>query len=510
MPERDGYETIKMIDRGDKCHIVMDYVKGDPLIYWLRYHPDISKQQLFTWIESIISQMERYHRSDSGACYRYLNPYSIIVTRNETLMLLDLEADSNGDILRNMQKRVIRTNFMPQDGTRRSKLETDLFCTGKTIQFLLAQTDASPKLTRREERLLSKMISRCIDSGKQSYGDFQSVLHQLPKQKSIGNKSHKITGNIHAINAKRHFRIGLLAVIAIVIAVCAILQPFPSSKGDNLGVSNNVQEIKAKETQQDTAHMDDDIYMDMGLLQFVQLQEYEKSKEYFTKISDHNEGAAYYIQMANYLLGNDSRETDAKIMEVLGKLEAFVQTENAKNWMYQFVAIIRVYGTQDSRTANEHILKLGKQLNSSVQWSEMSEELVMEVKNYMAVSYEEMNQNEDAVKCYVELIESWTDNNKVEGVYSSLCMLYKELEKPAEAIECAKQGIARYPSSTELKIDYMTLLCGEQSISRETCAQEIKKCMDADSKIKEEERFHILQKEYNITIDEGGKVWVGR
>lgn len=517
MPERDGYETIKMINQGGKCHIVMDYVKGDSLIYWLRYHPDITKQQLFAWIETIVSQMEQYHRSSNSPCYRYLNPYSIIVTKEERLMLIDLEADSNAEILRNMQKRVIRMNFSPQDHVKRNKVKTDLFCTGKTVQFLLAQTDANPKLTRREERQLSKIISRCTDNKvKDSYGEFQTLLQDLPKLKQKGpllKNGSSVIGNVTAAKA---LRITILSILTLGVVICAVIQPFSSNRGKNLAVTGNMKEASAKESSskedssREKATQEDAIYMDMGLIQFVKLQEYQKSKEYFSKINDHNKAATYYIQMANYLLGSKTTISDARMMEILEELETMVKSGNFKNWMEQYIAIIRVYASLDSKTASERILKLGEQLSSSVQWGDMDEELTMEVKNYVGASYEATEQNEEAIKSYEELIRDWNNDKEVEGIYISLSMLYKKTEKPDKALECIKQGIARYPGSSELKITYMTLLCGEQSVNRDVCAAEIKKCLDEDGELKKDHRFQTLQKEYNITIDEGGNVWVGK
>lgn len=510
MPERDGYETIKMIERGGKCHIVMDFVKGDPLIYWLRYHPDISKQKLFVWLETIVNQMEQYHRSSCSACYRYLNPYSIIVTKEENLALIDLEADSNADIVRNMQKRVIRTNFSPQDNIKRKKVETDIFCTGKTIQFLLAQTDANPKLSRREERQLSKLISRCIQPEmKQSYGDFMSILYDLPKLKRkhyIKPKEKSSVGN--------KFQPGLWRKILLVIVIIAvigggILKSFLLSSDENPVSTANVKEVNAKEDALKTQE-DDDIYMDMGLVQFVKLHQYEESKQYFSKINDHNAVATAYIQMANYLLGNENKATDKKMVEILRQVETMIQTDNSKKWMKHYIALMRIYAVQESKESYEKILELGEQLNGSVQWADMDEELIMEVKNEMAVSYEETEQDEKAIESYEELINKWENKEQLEGVYENLSALYNKVEKPDKALSCIRQGVNEYPESRELKMTYITLLCENQSVTREICGQEIQKYMEEDKQLIEDKRFKKLQNEYKITIDEGGNIWVGK
>ena len=54
MGEREGYEVLRLIEHNQKCYISSDYVEGKSLIQWLKYHPNLTKKQLFLWILSIL------------------------------------------------------------------------------------------------------------------------------------------------------------------------------------------------------------------------------------------------------------------------------------------------------------------------------------------------------------------------------------------------------------------------------------------------------------------------
>ena len=84
MGEREGYEVLRLIEHNQKCYISSDYVEGKSLIQWLKYHPNLTKKQLFLWIRDLADQLECIHKCRGNPCYQYVNPYSVIVTEDMT------------------------------------------------------------------------------------------------------------------------------------------------------------------------------------------------------------------------------------------------------------------------------------------------------------------------------------------------------------------------------------------------------------------------------------------
>lgn len=177
------YEVLKFIEHGTHCRRSLDCVQGISLIRHIKMKRRMDRRGMLAWIRDIAICVDQYHRSGSGQDYRYLNPYSIIVTEEEGLRLLDLEAPDNASVIKQMQTGAVRDHFVRpvyELGISRNH-EADLFAYGKTIQFMLAYTEVRPALTRLEEMKLRRVISRCTGESGKRYGDFEQVLKALPQ-----------------------------------------------------------------------------------------------------------------------------------------------------------------------------------------------------------------------------------------------------------------------------------------------------------------------------------------
>lgn len=181
------YDVLRLIEHNRICYVSSDNVKGCPLVHWLKYHPYLEKEQMIYWIYIIIQQLTQIHKCRGNPCYQYVNPYSIIVTEDEKLCFLDIGADSNKDRIRLMQRRNIREYFLPEKegGYQRGSVELDIYGLGKTIQYLLTFVDVEPELTRKEEKKMKNLITRCISGGKRRrFEKMSEVLNYLTELKA--------------------------------------------------------------------------------------------------------------------------------------------------------------------------------------------------------------------------------------------------------------------------------------------------------------------------------------
>ena len=192
----ENYEIIRFMEHGNRWHPAMDCVQGELLIDRVRRCPEVEKEEVFGWIRQLAQQLERFHRCRSGQCYRYVNPYSVMITRDGQIMLLDLDAQSNAFVLKNMQKRAMRNHFVKpllhiRDHTR---LFADFYGFGKTVQFLMASTIPDPPLTRGESRKLYRITEKCLsEDPKRVYQEFGQIQRDLPVVRNPGDR-RKIRG----------------------------------------------------------------------------------------------------------------------------------------------------------------------------------------------------------------------------------------------------------------------------------------------------------------------------
>lgn len=178
----NGYEILRFIEHGAHCRQSLDWMEGTLLAYYLREHPQLDKELLFGWFRQLGNALDQYQRCRKGQNYRYLNPYSILVTEEGQLFLLNLEAPENGFVMKKMQQKAVRNHFVRPMFTRTAQEMrlADLFGLGRTMQFILACTQTEPPLTRREERKMERIIEKCAGERKKKYEEIRQVLKDLP------------------------------------------------------------------------------------------------------------------------------------------------------------------------------------------------------------------------------------------------------------------------------------------------------------------------------------------
>lgn len=180
----ETYEVVKFVEHGGKCRAVMDYIPGTLLVYRLLEKKSITKGIVLEWFHMLAAELDKCQRARRGQCYRYLNPYSVLVTEDGRIRLLDLSAESNDFVFQMLQRPVMREHFVNLAvlGGGRARLAVDLYCMGKTMQYVLSQTEWHVKFTRREEYVLRRVIEKCLgENTKRSYENLQQVQRELPK-----------------------------------------------------------------------------------------------------------------------------------------------------------------------------------------------------------------------------------------------------------------------------------------------------------------------------------------
>ena len=157
MQSMRSYGVLKLVEHDGTGHLSVDEVEGTLLIYRIQEEKCMEKDRVIKWIRQLVTQLDLYQRSGENPeqirCYRYLNPYSVLITGEDQVMLLNLEDPQNEFVMKNMQKRSMRHHFVRAVQTfgENSKIAVDLYGLGKTVQFLLACTEIMPGFRFREE-----------------------------------------------------------------------------------------------------------------------------------------------------------------------------------------------------------------------------------------------------------------------------------------------------------------------------------------------------------------------
>ena len=192
MDTKQEYNVLKLVTHGSRCYVSSDCIRGQPLIRRIRSQPTVEKDLFFRWVRELVQNLERFHGCKGNPCYQYMNPYSIVIGEDDRLYLMDLGGDNREEILRVMNRRGIRENFLPADNQyyQKASVGDDLYGLGKTFQYILSVVKIEPKLRWWEEKRMKRVIDLCVGRKKKKRVESAAqILQMLPcAEKNIDGK----------------------------------------------------------------------------------------------------------------------------------------------------------------------------------------------------------------------------------------------------------------------------------------------------------------------------------
>lgn len=413
----------------------MDYLPGELLIYRLKRCQEVEKALLFDWMKQLLYQLELFHRCHSNESYRYLNPFSVLITQEEKLLLLDLEAESNEFVLRNMQKRAMRNHFVkPVVNIRENtKISLDLYGYGKTIQFILANVIVEPSLTKREENRLEKIIDKCLcENQKKQYEDLKQIKKELP---SIQEKKLEIPGK---------WGIGIAALAGILTVFLVF------SRGG-----------KTEEQHQ--------------------LQEYAKGYENVqSEDEEKTEDAEERVQQGS----DDERLPLGKERRSVGGMEKGDAEYDGMERAAEGVDALQEYMLRNTTQDNWEIIEQG-------------EVLKRELLRYLAAAYDREEMKEKAKEAYEELCETEEQEELLESAYLRRIALEMEQNQEA-AFQTGKEAMMKLPDSQPLAEKYLEVMKELEGMTKEECQKELETLLEQFPALKDSKSYQELEKAYSL------------
>lgn len=499
MNAAEGYDVLRLIEHGQGCYISVDYVEGRQLIWWLKYHPNLSKEQLFIWIHELVKQLECIHKCRGKPCYQYVNPYSIIITEEKELYFLDMNAESNARFLPTMRRRSVREYFLPPEEAyyQEASVSLDIYGLGRTIQYLLSMSEPEEPLSRREEVRFQKIISKSLErrSGR-TYCQVSELRRQLPLYR-ISKKS---------IPKKKTI---VLATAFLLAAGAAVLWKQESFRQEESAVEDDLKDEKLRIAEGTEKERTDEkksninetglLEKELGFLYFLDKRDYERSKEHFEKVEG-EESARGMGRLAGYML-TGTEEKEEEIYHILAEVEEEIQEEERTPYYRCLIEGCRLI---DTDKAAETVIRLSL-------WclAEAEDETAGNLTRYLAAAYEKAGEPERAAEVYMQLLAAEREEISREELYKKLTLLWEEAGEKDKAGSICRQGIKELKDSVELRLLHISMQCRDAEIDREICAQTIQEYIREMPEITEEQDFQKMEQEYGIVM-EGEQVWVGR
>lgn len=500
MEVKEEYDVLRLIEHNQVCYISSECVKGKTLPQWIKYRPGVRKEELFQIIGGIAGQLSQIHRCRKKPCYRYVNPYSIVVSEDGKVFFLDMNAVSNTGQLRIMKRRTVREHFLPPDEPyyQKESVGLDIYGFGRTLQYLFSETDMDPPLNRKEESKFLKIITRCLDiNSKKSFQNVSEIQKLIPKcvQSKTGKRRREGYAFRFATVTAGFCVIAGLTAGGGVLAVNGIQSMAETQKNEG--------QKKAQGEGTRAENMEDSLSMNLGLVYFLELNDYEKSREYF----ENADGIALAEHMA-VIAKSLSRDGKQVLPEQLRAALAGAETEIQKEIREEigekidyYQCLIMGYAYLSEGKDLEQVLRLGEKCIEKAAPKDMAELL-----GYLAFAKEGLGQFEEAAGIYGEQMKYEEEESAREEIYKKTAHLLEQSGKSSQAQELLRKGIEEIEDSSELRILYVGTLLKDAGIDRELCIQSIKLQIQEAPELTEHEEFKKLMKQYGIRL-EGEKIW---
>lgn len=523
MTERTEYAVLRFVDKNGYCHMVSDYVKGSSIAGYIKEHPRMERQHFFHLLSQITTVALQYSKWQDEDSYGYMNPYAFILA-GEELTMLDTKDEENEEVIAFMQKKNIRSLFMRPHRvlTLKMNFDDDMYGLGKTLQFLAAKCELIPKMSRREEKILKRVISKCLDEKKKSVKDLKEVNRELRQLEGTENK--KNTGR------------GVKRVIIVVSAGAVILvsAAFLRGDADNTAYAGRkkadmvrAHEVNVKdeaENSDEAAALKEvsqeyiDAELELGLLYFTELGDRQKAVSCMEEVENSSGLAQIYLKIFSFLqqeknetyIGRELEQTLESGQEQLKEYQTGTKDWEEKQVLYE-MPFLRAYGLLDTGTAAEKSIELCSGLLENEKWRlvQQGDGRESEIRICLAGAYEKVGDEERALEEY-ETVKGLEHDKKVqEQIFVKLADLYDKTKQPEKVWETLKEGTQKVADSEVLWLHYLRQCCADTGIERAACADYIKQALEAIPQLTENEEFKKLQKEYEITV-EGENICVGK
>lgn len=517
MAYEQGYDVLRLIEHSGSCYVSSEYVRGRTLIRYIREEKEIEKERLFAWMRKMAGTLACVHKCRGAPCYQYVNPYSMIIAEDEELYFLDLKAASNQEMLIRMQKRTIREHFLPEEEAyyQRASVTLDLYGLARTYQYLLAETEVLPDLTKKEILKLEKIISRCLNrQSKKACQSAQEIKRMIPTYKNEEEKERP---------KGKYFRKYLYIAAAAVAVIVLGRNIFAGNSGSMNSYSekshaiNSGNDAKAAETKtevdakeaaaytsgkKESAEQMQTTEMELGSLYFLKLEDYEKSRQHFeaacagTKQTDKESKIAAGIAEVSTCLAEQILPEE----ELKQALEQTALLLEGKEDAIYYRCVLKGYTYLDTKEQREELLKLGTQYRALGE-----KEGQEEVAQWMAMAYEQTGKKSEAAKMYEELLATEGKKTEREELYRKVTELFLADKKTGDAMRKIREGVTEYPESVELQILKLRVICKEKEKDRKACRRALERAVKNRTDIQKNEDFRKLLQEQGFQM-KGEKV----
>lgn len=468
------FAVLRFLDHHQYCDRIRDLTEGTSFIQFVAENQQLDYNKFLNWIEQVVRQLQLYYRSADEKAYGMISPYSIIISKEEEILLLDPEDVSNHNVIEKLNSRKLRELFIHKERAmliQKEKID-DLFALGKTIRFMLDKCEAKEKMQKKQKRIFERVVYLTTLESDDVDGLIEQILTVFQKNKRVQRKEIPFPKVILLI---------IFAIISILVVVIGLR-------------TNRKSEPVKKEHKSVEQKMESDPYLELALLYLYELEQEEKGLQYLKQSSKESKLGKSYYELYRML------DSDAKSEQLETLIEDPV-FESKQEWLYQMPVFLG-YTRIDTKKSWEMLLEKGELI------LDQNPEKEIGIRKYMATANENLEHWDKALEEYEKLTKLVEKSTAVD-LYERMIQICVQQEKEEEKWKLLEEMVEENPKDLKSWRIYILNYCKDPFVERNICEEKIQKAISQVPELVKEEEFQKIQREFNIMI-EGDKVWIER
>lgn len=423
MTGKTEYAVLRFVAQDQYSHMVHDYVQGYSIMEYVKEGVVFDKQKAFVLAKDLAKQLEQFYKCEEEDAYGYVNPYAVIITEEDSVLLLDIWAEENKALLEKMKKRKVRALFVSPEYilSQKKRQEDDLYGFGKTIQFLLEKCCGKNVFTFREGKILKRIYEKCEQKEKANIGKWRLIQKSLNRLNGVEKSK------------KNHLRyIGALLIVIILCVSCVIGGVYWGKQRYRLN-KQEIEEMQNAEKMEKELRYENAVKnLELGLFYLAGDNTSETGLGLLKEAAEEIELAENYITIFEYLQKDALDDSEKEIVRtVLGAGKEEVVKHNSDHYIIPF---LNAYTMLDEEQAWNEIIALAEPMERS-----------KTVRKYTAHAYEKLGNYEAAIVEYEELKKMENMDTDLQLVYEKLMELYYTVDLPDKVKANYEEAVSLMP-----------------------------------------------------------------
>lgn len=406
MTESKDYAVLRFFEQGEQCYKINDISKGKSILDFVKTNERIEKEEVCRWFAGLATQLLLHYKCVQSA-YGYVNPYTMIVSAEDKILLLDMDANENTDLLKRMKKKSFRSIFCKEKSGADSTLEAeeDLFGFGQLLLFVVEKGNFILKFTTIEKLRLKKIIQECtekeLDDVERLFLKIQKELHRIARKHTDWQK----------ICWK------LLLMFVALMAGFAMWQYNRDTRERNTQVPEEivedyiteesaVEEILTEEKIENVMLSEEDtekICLELGMMYYTEHQNAQESIELLKKIEDHSRIAQIYLQLFEYLTSGTDL-LDGTWQNMWSEVKSEWERLDVNNKLWYYFPLMEAGKLKDTEESWNVVCEAGEMAEAHRMWNmlETDVESKVQICQYLGTAYEVLGRETEALEKYEE------------------------------------------------------------------------------------------------------------